>query len=350
MAEKDPYARYAPKIKGKTILVTGGTGSFGAAVTEALLKLSPKKILVFSRDEQKQFDMGNRFNDRRLSFVLGDVRDRGAVDHAMEGVDYVFHAAALKQVVTGEFFPLELVKTNVLGSHNVIHSAIDHGVKRVVLLSTDKASNPVCVMGMTKALMEREMVATAHRGGTKTVVCATRYGNVLYTRGSVIPYFIERIRSGKSITVTDPRMTRFLMTIPQSLDLVLFALTSGKPGEIYVRKAPMATVADLASALAELFSYTKSIELIGIRPGEKLDEFLISRQESARAKDHGDYYSIMPEIRGQEYPAYYFKGKRNELPLEGYSSTNTKRLSKGEIKKLLLSLPEIKAELAQYER
>ncbi len=190
MVKKDPYAFYAPKINGKTILVTGGTGSFGTAVTGALLKLSPKKIIVFSRDEQKQFDMGNHFNDRRLTFVIGDIRDRGAVDHAMEGVDYVFHAAALKQVVTGEFFPLELVKTNVLGGHNVIHSAIDHGVKRVVVLSTDKASNPVCVMGMTKALMEREMIATAHRGGNRTIVCATRYGNVLYTRGSVVPYLI----------------------------------------------------------------------------------------------------------------------------------------------------------------
>ena len=350
MAHKDPYARYAPKIKGKTILVTGGTGSFGTAVTEALLNLSPKKIIVFSRDEQKQFDMWNRFHDRRLSFVIGDIRDRESVNHAMEGVDYVFHAAALKQVVTGEFFPLELVKTNVLGSHNVIHSAIDHGVKRVVVLSTDKASNPVCVMGMTKALMEREMIATAHRGGNKTTVCATRFGNVLYTRGSVVPYFIERIKNGKSITVTDPHMTRFLMAIPQSLDLVLFALTSGKPGEIYVRKAPVATVADLAESVAEIFSYKMPIENIGIRPGEKIEEFLISPEERSRANDHGDYYSISPEISGQDYPVYYFKGKKkNGISRDGYNSANAKRLSKEEVKKLLLSLPEVKAELATYE-
>ena len=349
MASKDLYTRYAGDIKGKTILVTGGTGSFGTGVTEALLKLEPKKVIVFSRDEFKQFDMANHFKDLRLSFIIGDVRDREAVDHAMEGVDYVFHAAALKQVVTGEFFPMELVKTNVLGSHNVVHSAIDHSVKRVVLLSSDKASDPVCVMGMTKALMEREMIATAHRGGMKTVVCATRYGNVLYTRGSVVPYLIERIKRGESITVTDPRMTRFLMTIAESLDLVLFALTSGKPGEIYVRKAPAATVADLATAVAEIFSYTKPIEQIGMRPGEKIDEFLISQTECRRANDHGDYYSIAPEIRGQDYPAYHFKCVRdNPVSLECYSSTITERLSKEHVKEILLSLPEVQAELATY--
>lgn len=351
MASKDPFARYASKIKGTTILVTGGTGSFGTAVTAALLALSPKKVIVFSRDEQKQFDMGNRFNDKRLAFVIGDVRDREAVDHAMEDVDYVFHAAALKQVVTGEFFPLELVKTNVFGSNNVIHSAIDHGVKRVVVLSTDKASSPTCAMGMTKALMERVMIAAAHRGNGKTIVCATRYGNVLYTRGSVVPYLIERIKQGKSITITDPRMTRFFMTLDQSLDLVLFALTNGKPGEIYVRKAPATTIVDLVSAVAEIFSYTKPIEEIGSRPGEKIDEFLISREERVRTADHGDYYSISPEILKQEYPAYYFKGRgETEVPPEGYSSLNAKCFSKAEVKKLLLSLPEVQAELSSYKR
>lgn len=351
MPEPDAYARYAAEIEGKTILVTGGTGSFGTAVTEALLKLSPKKIIVFSRDEQKQFDLGNRFNDKRLSFIIGDIRDRESVNHAMEGVDYVFHAAALKQVVTGEFFPMELVKTNVLGGHNVIHSAIDHGVKRVVVLSTDKASNPICVMGMTKALLEREMIATAHRGGTRTIVCATRYGNVLYTRGSVVPYLIERIKQGKSITVTDPAMTRFFMTLPESLDLVLFALTSGSPGEIYVRKAPTTTVADLVEAVAEIFGHTDPIEVIGARPGEKIEEHLISREESARATDHGEYYSITPEIRGEEFPAYYFKeGVPAEIPPDGFSSSNAKRLSKEEVKALLLSLPELQAELATHKQ
>src|SRR6185437_2385817 len=253
------------------------------------------------------------------------------------------------QVLTGEFFPLELVKTNVLGSNNVIHSAIDHGVKRVVLLSTDKATVPVSVMGMTKALMERVMIATAHRGGGKTIVCATRYGNGLYTRGSVVPYFIERIKQGKSITVTDPKMTRFFMTIEESFDLVLFALTSGKPGEIYVRKASATTVADLAAAVAEIFSYDKPIEYIGMRPGEKLDEFLISCEERSRAIDHGDYFSITPEKLGHEYPNAYFEvdgSKKAEISEDGYGSENTTRLNKDEVKNRLLSLPEVQAELS----
>jgi UDP-glucose 4-epimerase len=353
MPSRDHFSRYAGEIKDKTILITGGTGSFGSAVTEALLKLEPKKVIIFSRDEKKQFDLANHFEDKRLSFIIGDVRDREAIDHAMEGVDYVFHAAALKQILTGEFFPLELVKTNVLGSHNVIHSAIDHRVKRVVLLSTDKASDPVCVMGMTKALMEREMIATAHRGGGTTVVCATRYGNVLYTRGSVVPYLIERLKRGKSITITDPNMTRFVMTLEESLDLVLFALTSGKSGEIYVRKAPATTVADLVSAVAEIFSYTKPIEYIGPRPGEKVSEFLISCTERPRAADHDDYYSILPEKLGKNYPDAYFgvEGtKKAEIYEEGYSSANTTQLSKDEMKRLLLSLPEVQVELKTYQR
>jgi UDP-glucose 4-epimerase len=352
MAEKDSYARYASEIKGKTILITGGTGSFGSAVTEALLKLEPKKVIIFSRDEKKQFDLSNYFDNPRLAFIVGDVRDREVVDHAMEDVDYVFHAAALKQILTGEFFPLELVKTNILGSNNVIQSAIKHGVKRVVVLSTDKAANPISAMGMTKALMERTMIAVAQQASSKTVLCATRYGNVLYTRGSVIPYFIERIKRGKSITVTDPQMSRFFMTIDQSLDLVLFALTSGKPGEIYVRKAPAATVGDLAAAVAEIFSYTKPIENIGPRPGERIDEFLISPEERSRAVDHGDYYSISPETTSQDYPSSYFEvegAKKAEISDDGYSSTNTTQLAKDEVKKLLLSLPEVQAELAIYK-
>ncbi len=351
MAQKDPFSRYAAKIRGKTILITGGTGSFGSTVTETLLRLNPKKVIVFSRDEKKQFDLGNRLNDKRVAFVIGDVRDRETVDHAMAGVDYVFHAAALKQVPTGEFFPIELVKTNVMGSHNVIHSAIDHGVKRVVILSTDKACQPINVMGMSKALMERVMIAAARRGDGKTVVCGTRYGNVLYTRASVVPYLIERIKAGKTITVTDPRMTRFVMTLTESIDLVLFALTSGQPGEIYVRKAPASTVGDLAAAVAELFGYKKPIETIGIRPGEKIDEFLISREERMRVADRGDYYSIHPETLGEDYREYYFKGhKQATIPDEGYGSGNTKRLSRAQVKELLLSLPEFEAELAAYRR
>lgn len=351
MASKNPLARYASKIKGKTILVTGGTGSFGTAVTEALLKLGPKEIIIFSRDEKKQFDMGNYFDDKRLTFVIGDVRDRESVDHAMEGVDYVFHAAALKQVPTGEFYPLELVKTNVMGSHNVIHSAIDHGVKRVVVLSTDKAATPINVMGMTKALMERVMTAAAHRGGGKTIVCGTRYGNVLYTRGSVVPYFIERMKRGKPITITDPRMTRFMMTLEESLDLVLFALTAGKPGEIYVRVAPATTIADLAEAMVEIFDYKKPVEHIGIRPGEKIDEFLISREERLRTTDKGVYFRISPETLGRDYRTYYFKGDvLARIPEDGYSSANADQLTKAEVKQMLLSLPELQEELTNWKR
>ncbi len=351
MAKKDLFKRYAAQIKGKTIMVTGGTGSFGTAVTEALLRLNPKQVIIFSRDEKKQFDMGNQFDDPRLAFVIGDVRDRESLDHAMAGVDYVFHAAALKQVPTGEFFPLELVKTNVEGSHNVIHSAIDHNVKRVVILSTDKAATPINVMGMTKALMERVMIAAARRPGSKTIVCGTRYGNVLYTRGSIIPYWIERIQKGKSITITDPRMTRFVMTLEQSLDLVLYALTRGKPGEIYVRKAPATTVQNLAEVVAEIFDYKKPIEHIGIRPGEKIDEFLISREERLRAVDHGDYFKIVPETLGRDYRAYYFKGvKRAHIPEEGYGTANTVQMSKAALKKLVLSLEEVRSELDLYKK
>jgi UDP-N-acetylglucosamine 4,6-dehydratase len=346
MTVTSSLGKYASKIRGKTILVTGGTGSFGSAVTEALLGLSAERIIIFSRDEKKQFDLGNRFNSSHVGFFIGDVRDRETVDRAMEGVHYVFHAAALKQVPTGEFFPLELVKTNVLGSHNVIHSAIDHQVKRVVILSTDKACAPINVMGMTKALMERVMIAAAQRGGEKTIVCGTRYGNVLYTRGSIVPFLIERIKAGKSITVTDPNMTRFVMTLAQSIDLVLFALTSGSPGEIYVRKAPAATVGDLAAAVADVFSYGAPVEHVGIRPGEKCDEFLISREERMRAVDHEDYFSIIPEILGTDYRDYYFKGKQASLPEEGYGSANTGRLSREDVKELLLSLPEVQKELA----
>jgi UDP-N-acetylglucosamine 4,6-dehydratase/5-epimerase len=342
----DLLKKYGPSIEGTSILITGGTGSFGVAVTKALLPLNPKRIVLFSRDEKKQFDLGNQFVDKRVQFVVGDVRDKNAVDSAMNGIDYVFHAAALKQVPTGEFFPMELVKTNVLGSNNVLQSAIEHDVKRVVVLSTDKACAPINVMGMTKALMERLMIAAARRSMSKTIVCGTRYGNVLYTRGSVVPYFIERIREGKSITVTDPNMTRFIMTLDQSIDLVLFALTSGKPGEMYVRKAPAATVQVLAEAVSELFNNTKPIEVIGIRPGEKGDESLIAREEIVRASDEGDYFRIVPEAIDLDYRDYYFQGfTDSKLPAEGYTSSNTTQLAKQEVKDILMALPEFKEEV-----
>lgn len=344
----DSFTRYADKIRGKVILITGGTGSFGTAVTEALLHLEPKQVIIFSRDEKKQFDMLNHFDDARLSFVVGDTRDRDAVDGAMKGVNYVFHAAALKQVLTGEFFPLELVKTNIIGSNNVIESAIAHGVERVVVLSTDKASTPTSAMGMTKALMERLMIAATRRNGTPTILCATRFGNVLYSRGSVVPYLIERIKEGKSVTVTDPHMTRFVMTLDQALDLVLFAITSGHAGEIYVRKAPVAMVSDIVEVVAELFSHTKPIEEIGARPGENIHEYLITPEECARAVDRGEYFSIAPEALGKSFPEAYFENSDKDMSLlpEAYGSGTAPHLSKDEVKELILSLPEVQSELA----
>lgn len=337
-------------VKNKTILITGGTGSFGNAVTERILKLNPKKIIIFSRDEKKQFDMGNKFRSAALKFFIGDVRDRDSVEHAMYGVDYVFHAAALKQVPNCEFFPVDTIRTNSLGAHNVIDAAIDNNVKRVVVLSTDKAVHPINVMGMSKALMEKIMIAASREKRKKTVLCGTRYGNVMYTRGSVIPYFIDLMREGNPLTVTDQNMTRFLMPLSHSVDLVLYALTNGENGNIYVRKSPASTIGDLARALAEIFNYRKNISEIGIRPGEKTHEKLISEEEVSRVEDHGEYFIINPESPEINYKNYYFKGmkKNHDLPHEGYTSANTKRLSLGETKKLLLSLDEIKKELKNW--
>lgn len=333
-------------IENKTFLITGGTGSFGNAVVERLFQYNPKKIVVFSRDEKKQFDMGNKYHNEKLRLIIGDIRDRDAIFHAMNGVDYVFHAAALKQVPQCEFFPWEAIKTNSLGAHNVIDAAIENNVERVVVLSTDKAVYPINVMGMTKALMERMMIAISREKRGRTVLCGTRYGNVMFTRGSVIPYFIDQIKAGKPLTVTNKNMTRFMMSLPQSVDLVLSALANGQDGEIYVRKAPAAAIGDLAEALVEIFDYDKGIEEIGIRPGEKIHETLISSEEILRTEDRGDYYKINPEVPGMDYRQYYFNGqKNNNLPHEGHTSANAKRLSKEELKKLLLSLDEIKDEI-----
>jgi len=341
---------YKDKFENKTILVTGGTGSFGNAVINQLLQYNPKKIIIFSRDEKKQFDMGNKYNNDRLRFVIGDIRDRDSVFHALYGVDYVFHAAALKQVPNCEFFPWEAIKTNSLGAHNVIDMAILRDVERVVVLSTDKAVYPINVMGMSKALMERIMIAVSREKRGKTILCGTRYGNVMYTRGSVIPYFVDLMKAGKPITVTNKDMTRFMMPLGHSIDLVLYALTNGKDGEIYVRKSPASTMGDLAQALVEIFNYDKGIEEIGTRPGEKLHESLISSEEAIRTEDCGDYYKINPEVPGMDYRQFYFKGqKNNTLPHEGYTSANTKKLSKDELKELLLSLDEIKEELENFK-
>jgi len=342
---------YKNAFKNKIILVTGGTGSFGNAVVDKLLQYNPKKIIIFSRDEKKQFDMGNKYHNDKLRFITGDVRDMDAVFHAMYGVNYIFHAAALKQVPNCEFFPYEAIKTNSLGAYNVINAAIENSVERLVVLSTDKAVYPINVMGMTKALMERIMIAISREKRGKTILCGTRYGNVMYTRGSVIPYFVGLMKAEKPLTVTSKNMTRFMMPLSHSVDLVLYALTNGKDGEIYVRKSPAATIGDLAEVLVEIFNYDKGIQEIGIRPGEKMHETLISSEETFRTENCGDYYKIIPEVPGMDYRQYFFKGqKNNHLSHEGYTSANTKRLSKGELKKLLLSLDEIKEELKNFKK
>lgn len=341
---------FEEKVRDKTILITGGTGSFGNAAAARLLTHNPKQVVIFSRDEKKQFDMANRYGSDKLKFILGDVRDKETVNYAMKDVDLVFHAAALKQVPNCEFFPMEAIKTNTLGAYNVITAALDNNVERVVVLSTDKAVHPINVMGMTKALMERIMVAFAREKKGRTVLCGTRYGNVMYTRGSVIPFFVDLIKAGKLLKITDKGMTRFMMSLDQSIDLVLYALANGKDGEIYVRKAPAAAIGDLTQAMTAIFSYNKGIEEIGIRPGEKRHEILISAEESVRTQDEGDYYKILPEAFKIDQNLYYSGGtKNNTLPMEGYTSENTRRLSTEEIKKLLISLDEIKENLRTWK-
>jgi len=343
---------YKNKFENKTILVTGGTGSFGNAVTDRLLQYNPKRIIIFSRDEKKQFDMGNKYNDDRLRFILGDVREKDSVNHTMKGVNYVFHAAALKQVPNCEFFPVEAIRTNALGAYNVINSAVENNVERVVVLSTDKAVHPINVMGMTKALMERIMIALSREKRSQTVLCGTRYGNVMYTRGSVIPFFIDQMKAGKPLTITNKDMTRFMMPLDYSVDLVLFALANGEDGDIYIRKSPASTIGDLAESMVDIFKYDKGIKEIGTRPGEKMHEELISQEEVVRTEDKGDYYRIKPEVPGMDYRLYYFKGIKDGhgLSEEGYNSANTKRLSKSELKELLLSLNEVKEEAKNFKR
>lgn len=337
-------------IKGKTILVTGGTGSFGNAVVKRLLTLDVKKIIIYSRDEKKQFDMGNEYNNDKLKFVIGDVREKDSLYHATYGVDYIFHAAALKQVPNCEFFPLEAIKTNSLGAHNVIDAAIYNEIERAVVLSTDKAVHPINVMGITKALMERIMIAAARENRNHTSFCGTRYGNVMYTRGSVIPYFINLIKLGKPLRITHKKMTRFMMTLEESVDLVLYALTQGEGGDIYVKKAPATTVETLVEALISLFDYKGGMEEVGIRPGEKMHETLVSMDELHRVEDKGEYYRIKMESPGADYRDYFFKGiKNHNIPDEGYTSANTKRLNLEETKELLLKIPELRDELERYK-
>lgn len=333
-------------FKNKTLMITGGTGSFGNAVLSRFLNTDIKEIRIFSRDEKKQEDMRIALNHPKLKFYIGDVRNYDSVHGAMQGVDYVFHAAALKQVPSCEFYPMEAVRTNVLGTENVMNAAIACGVKRVVVLSTDKAVYPVNAMGISKAMMEKLMVAKARmRGDGETVLCATRYGNVMASRGSVIPLFIGQIKGGKPLTVTDPSMTRFLMSLEDSVDLVLHAFTNGAQGDIFVQKAPASTVGDLATALKELFSSNAEVRVIGTRHGEKLYESLLSREEMARATDMGRYYRIPADDRDLNYNKYFVEGETQVSTLDDYTSHNTERLDVEQVKKLLLTLEYIRSEL-----
>ena len=327
-------------------MITGGTGSFGQTVLKRFLATEVREIRIFSRDEKKQEEMRIALNHSKLKFYIGDVREYDSVSQARKGVDYVFHAAALKQVPSCEFYPMEAVRTNVLGTENVMNAATANGVKRVVVLSTDKAVYPINAMGISKAMAEKLMVAKARTQlENETVLCATRYGNVMASRGSVIPLFVSQLKEGKPLTVTDPNMTRFLMSLEDSVDLVLYAFKHGKQGDLFVQKAPASTVGDLAQALKELFKKDNPVRIIGTRHGEKLYESLISREEMAKAEDMGDYYRIPADNRDLNYAQYFSEGEEKLSHLDDYTSHNTNRLAVEQIKKLLLKLDYIKEEL-----
>lgn len=330
-------------FKDKVLLVTGGTGSFGNAVLRRFLDSDVAEIRVLSRDEKKQDDMRKRYNSAKLKFYVGDARDYGSVLSAVRGSDFIFHAAALKQVPSCEFHPLEAVKTNIFGTENVLEAAINCGVERVICLSTDKAVYPINAMGISKAMMEKVAVAKS-RSSTKTVICATRYGNVMASRGSVIPLFADQIRADKAITITDPEMTRFMMTLDDAVELVIFAFRNGKPGEIFVQKAPAATIETLARAMVELAGKPDHpINIIGTRHGEKLYEALLSREEMAAAQDLGEYFRVPPDLRDLNYDKYFDKGETKITFAEDYNSHNTTRLDVEGMKSLLLKLPFIQA-------
>ena len=330
----------------KILMITGGTGSFGNAVLSRFLDTAVREIRIFSRDEKKQEDMRIALNHPKLKFYIGDVRNYDSIHEAMQGVDYVFHAAALKQVPSCEFYPMEAVRTNVLGAENVMNAAVACSVKRMVVLSTDKAVYPVNAMGISKAMMEKLMVAKARmRGEGEAVLCATRYGNVMASRGSVIPLFVQQIREGKPLTVTDPQMTRFLMSLEDSVDLVLHAFEHGKQGDIFVQKAPASTVGDLAQALLELFNASNPVRIIGTRHGEKLYESLLSREEMARAGDKGRYYRIPADDRDLNYNKYFVEGETKVSAYDDYTSHNTERLNVRQVKELLMKLDFIRGAL-----
>jgi UDP-glucose 4-epimerase len=333
------------EIKNKTLLITGGTGSFGNAVLNRFLQTDHfSEIRIFSRDEKKQDDMRNQLQNDKLKFYIGDVRDYASVERAMRDVDYVFHAAALKQVPSCEFFPLEATKTNVFGTQNVIDAASFHGVQKVICLSTDKAAYPINAMGISKALMEKVAIA-ASRNNPKTTVCLTRYGNVMASRGSVIPLFLKQIQNKQTITITDPNMTRFLMSLEEAVELVLFAFEHGNAGDLFVNKAPAGTIGNLAEALKQLCNADTEVKIIGTRHGEKLYETLCTREEMQKAEDMGDFYRVPADNRDLNYAQYFSEGEQEVSVVEDYHSHNTEQLGVEGMKKLLAQLPLIKKEV-----
>lgn len=333
-------------FKDKCLLITGGTGSFGNAVLRRFLDTDIREIRIFSRDEKKQDDMRKELKSDKVKFFIGDVRDYNSIAAAMHGVDYVFHAAALKQVPSCEFFPMEAVKTNIIGTENVLNAAITYGVKKVICLSTDKAVYPINAMGISKAMMEKVVIAKSRTvDPDKTTICCTRYGNVMASRGSVIPLFVQQIKSGQPITVTDPNMTRFLMSLQESVELVLFAFQNANQGDIFVQKAPACTIADLAQAIKELFQADNEIKIIGTRHGEKLYETLLTREEMACAQDLGRYYRIPADNRDLNYDKYFIQGKEQISYGWEYNSHNTERLNVEQVKEKLLTLGFIRREL-----
>ncbi len=333
-------------FKGKTLLITGGTGSFGNAVLNRFLDTDIKEIRIFSRDEKKQDDMRNTLKNQKLKFYIGDVRDYNSIERAMRGVDYVFHAAALKQVPSCEFFPIEAAKTNVFGTQNTIDAAIANHVEKIICLSTDKAAYPINAMGISKALMEKVAIAASRDiSGNTTTVCLTRYGNVMASRGSVIPLFVKQIKEGNPITVTDPNMTRFLMSLEDAVDLVIFAFKNGNQGDLFVNKAPASTIGDLARSIKKIFNAANEIKVIGTRHGEKLYETLCTREEMLKAQDMGDFYRIPADNRDLNYSKYFSEGDQDISSIEDYHSHNTEQLSDEDLENTLLNLQFIKDQL-----
>lgn len=338
-------------FKNKTLLITGGTGSFGNAVMKRFLDTDIREIRIFSRDEKKQDDMRKLYKNDKLKFYIGDIRDLSSVKNAMHGVDYIFHAAALKQVPSCEFFPLEAVKTNILGTDNVLSGAIEMGVKKVICLSTDKAAYPINAMGISKAMMEKVFVAKSKTvDSEKTLICGTRYGNVMASRGSVIPLFIEQIKSGQHLTITDPNMTRFLMSLEEAVELVVFAFKNAEAGDIMVQKSPASTIRDLAQAIKELFNANNEIKIIGTRHGEKLYETLLTKEEYVVANDMGNFYRVPADKRDLNYDKYFIEGDKKLSSIEEYNSHNTEQLNVEQIKEKLLRLDYIKEQLEGWNK